>query len=242
MAITNRENHLRFLIDQARRQRGEEMGGLANLIRSAEAYPEAGQAALSRFGIQAGPVDNRRDAALRQQMQLAAFREAIRGSRGTKGGLPSDLVGAIGTPDFRRHLQDAAGTLDRQSVDTLLDLDRKEREFQVKGVAKPGKLSPFAQKLREMEALGIPITEETVRGVYGNKEDVIDKGETTGGVFGFGGTKRPPRQISLSALAGLTGGEGPEAATVDEEGSATGTDDRRNRLRGRLFGGGGADY
>jgi len=234
MAYTEEEKYkhqaYQFLVDQMNRSRGQEMSGLAGLINASGINPEAGQAALTRYGINTPVGQSRQQAALQQQMQLAAFRAALSGKKGG-GALPPDLIGAIGTPDFGAQLRSSVGSLDRQSVEMLMNLDRQERQFQAKGVAKPGKASPYLLKLREMEALGIPITEETVRGAYGNKENVIDKGSTTGGHWWGGGTKVPPRQISLSALAGLGGG-----ATQDLPTDVAAPDDRMRRLGSTLFG------
>jgi hypothetical protein len=208
---------------------------LADLVALAQGVkgldPEGQAAVLGRYGINFKPRDKDAEI-LKRQVLLQTMRDASRQGRAS-GALPADLVGSIGTKDFRQRLQDAAGTLDRRSVDTLMDLDRKEREFQAKGIAKPGKLSPFAQRLREMEALGVPITEDVVRGVYTPASVVPSPTDPT----------RRGRPVSLSALAGLTGGAGAEEdEPIGENPVVSEIDDRRRRLRSTLFGGGSADY
>jgi len=212
--------------------RATQLKTLSDLVALAQGVkgldPEGQAAVLGRYGINFKPR-NKEAEILDRQLKVLAARNQGRAS----GALPADLVSAIGTNDFRRRLQDAAGTLDRRSLDTLMDLDRKEREFQAKGVTKPGKLSPYAQRLREMEALGIPITEDVVRGVYTPTSIIPSPIDQT----------RRGRPVSLSALAGLTGGAGAEEnEPIGENPVVSEIDDRRRRLRSTLFGGGGADY
>ncbi len=222
-----------FVIQQMLKDKQIEMGGLTGLINASQNNPEAAQAALSRYGINAPVGQSRRQAALQQAMQLAAFKAAIGGKKGG-GGLPPDLVGAIGTPDFGQRLKDAVagGSIDRESLQTLYGLDQRERQFQAKGVAKPGKLSPYGQKLQEMEALGIPITMDTVREIY---KSPAPKDNTPNAFMRFFGadTPPPPATLSPSAVfrqaAGLAGGQEQPADVAAPE-------DRMNQLESQLFG------
>lgn len=228
----NKQAVYQFLIAQKSKDRAADMGGLANLIRASESHPEAGQAALARYGINVPAGMNRRDAALRNALQIEAFRSAARG----RGAIPSNLVGSIGTPDFGRRLQDAlsTGALDRQGVQTLYDLDRKEREFQTRS-NKPGKPSPVYEKLRQIAAQGIPLTEDIVMGITSPAvaklpayKEALAKRQAEGG---------EQRTFSLGQFAGLDSGT-EEAAPSPETGMQASQDERRQRLRGLLTGGG----
>ena len=162
-----------------------------------------------------------------------AFDAAQRGKGG--GGLPPALVGAIGTPDFRQRLQDTAGTLDRQSLDTLMNLDRQERQFQLKSGADTTKKSATYEKLRAMAAMGVPLTEDIVMGATNPgiaksktyQEALAARNKASG---------NPPRLFSLGQLTGIADPSQASAQSPDQPADLIAPDGRMRRLGSTLFG------
>lgn len=233
------------------RQNREQRQQLADLIAVAKGIddldPQIQQNILQSLGI--GGRGGRPPAAVQKAMidrqrALEVARMQARGrvqASGQQGRpIPAGIIGTIGTPQFRQQVQSAAqqGQLDRQSFATLANLDRQEREFQARS-NRPGRLSPAAKKLREMEALGILIDENTARDIYAPTS-----------MNTLTGREDPRRRqpLSLSGLAGLTGSAPDERNVPANQESGqdelriydTGEEERRRRLRAIIAG--GAEY
>src|SRR5574337_1433674 len=102
---------------------------LSDLVRLAQSTrgldPEAQAAILRRYGINFTP---QRITQAQIAGQAAVNRAAIQAQLKANG-VSGDLIGSIGTPDFQTRLSDVAnsGRLDRETLQTLYNLDRQER-------------------------------------------------------------------------------------------------------------------
>jgi len=215
-----------------------ELINIANRVR--ETMPrEVGQPLLQsmvqRFQEDAGLSPQQ--ASLKRLVDLPrrqqAFDAAQTGKQGTL--LPPDLVGAIGTPDFHQRLQDSAGRLDSKSLNTLMNLDRQERQFQMKSGASATKKSATYEKLRQMSALGIPITEDVIMGVTNpgiarskSYQEALAARNTASG--------NPPRLFSLGQIAGIADPSQAAAQSPDQPAPVAAPEDRMRRLGSTLFG------